>query len=599
VVNRLWLRPLERPRAAPVVRSEVDLTADRPLRSPAWRHNHPIRKELALSPDGTLLVWTSEPDDATTPSALYLRRLESGETTLIPGTEKASQPFFSPDGRWIGFVSYEGSGEHRLRKLAPRTHRLRKVPVEGGLAIDLAELPWSPKGMSWGADGRIFLGSTAGGIHWVPAEGGPLRELTTVDRTREADHQLPSALPGGQAILMTAMLHVYGARARIEIVSLMSGERKVVVEDGADARYLLTGHLAFVRRGVLMAAPFDLRRLELTGPPVPVVPGVNQALSGGGGHLNSAAAQFAVSDSGLLVYAPGGIFAPLPVDLLLVDETGRADPLPGFDRPLVSPQCRYSPDGRQLAFVEQDRNGLFWLFDLERQTYRALSDRGIAASPRWSPDGTRLVLGWSEAGPFQLWLAPTVRGDWERLTRGERDDWAPSWSPDGRFLAFVRGDPPVTDVFLCRFEDRQAVPFLATEADEMWPEFSPDGRWLAYGSNESGRFEVYVTSFPGRERTLTVSRQGGMAPAWARDGRRLFYYTPLSEEGRGSMMAVTVRHEPELSLGPPTVLFRLPDRFGSLVPMRSYELHPDGRRFLVGRATGTGAEWRQSAPSPA
>jgi serine/threonine-protein kinase len=211
-------------------------------------------------------VWTSEPDDATAPSALHLRRLDSGETTLIPGAEKASQPFFSPDGRWIDFVSYEGSGEHRLRKLAPRTHRLRKVP----------------------------------------AEGGPPRGITTVDRTREADHQLPSPLPGGQAILMTAMVHAYGAKARIEVVSLASGEGKVVAEDGADARYLPTGHLVFVRRGVLMAAPFDLRRLELTAPPVPVVERVCQAMNSGNSDANSGAAQFAVSESGLLVYARGG-----------------------------------------------------------------------------------------------------------------------------------------------------------------------------------------------------------------------------------------------------------------------------------------------------
>jgi serine/threonine protein kinase len=128
-----------------------------------------------------------------------------------------------------------------------------------------------------------------------------------------------------------------------------------------------------------------------------------------------------------------------------VDETGRTEPLPGFDRPLVSPQLSFSPDGRLLAFNEQERTGLLWLFDVERQTYRALSDRGIAGSPRWSPDGKRLAVGWSEAGPMQLWLVPTERSDWERLTTEDPWVWSPSWSPDGRHFVigkFVKTDPP-------------------------------------------------------------------------------------------------------------------------------------------------------------
>jgi Tol biopolymer transport system component len=271
-----------------------------------------------------------------------------------------------------------------------------------------------------------------------------------------------------------------------------------------------------------------------------------------------------------------------PVQLVLLDEAGRAQPLPGFDEPRVSPQLRYSPDGRWLAFIEQVPGGLLWLFDLERHTYRALSDRGVVGGPRWSPDGNRLVVFWAEAGPYHLWLLPPSGGEWERLTDGERHDWASSWSPDGRFLAFERAGPPSGDIYVYRFEDRQAVPFLATKAREFLPEFSPDGRWLAYTSDETGRREVYVTSFPNRERTLTVSRGGGMAPAWSADGSRLFYYVPPSPDGASSMMAVTVRPGPELSLGPPTELFPLPKRFISFPVARTYELHPDGRRFLVG-----------------
>jgi dipeptidyl aminopeptidase/acylaminoacyl peptidase len=334
-----------------------------------------------------------------------------------------------------------------------------------------------------------------------------------------------------------------------------------------------------------MAAPFDLSRLALAAPPVTAIGAVSQALNSSGSAGNSGAAQFTVSDSGLLAYAPGGVFPDTPVELLLVDEKGRTAPLPGFDRPLVSPQLSLSPDGRLLAFNEQERTGLLWLFDLERQTYRALSDRGIAGSPRWSPDGKRLAVGWSEAGPMQLWIVPADRGDWERLTTEDHMVWSPSWSPDGRFLAFT-GYTPSADIFIYRFEDRKIVPFLATQAREAYPEFSPDGRWLAYSSDESGRGEVYVASFPGREKTLTVSRQGGIDPKWSPDGKRLFYTTPEPPDGPPSMMAVTVRQGPELSLGRPTFLFRLPDGFVALWT-HSYEFHPDGRHFVVGRIVKT------------
>jgi serine/threonine-protein kinase len=577
LADRLWLPSRDSGREAPVLRSQIDLTPNAPLYGVK---NHPIRTELALSPDGTLLVWTAmSPDDLHT-TVLQLRDLGTGEVTPISEAgDGAGQPFFSPNGRWIGFIAWEG----------PDKEVLRKVPVEGGLAVDLADVSGYPMGATWGPDGRIYLGSENEGLQSVPSEGGPPREITTVDRTREAGHRLPKVLPGGRALLFTTMPHVFGLMARVEALSLDDGKRKVVVEDAADGRYLPTGHLVFVRQGVLMVAPFDVSRLELSAPPVPVVEGVSQALNSGSNAHNSCAGQFTLSDSGLLAYASGGIFEDTPIELVLVDESGLTEPLPGFDRPLVSPQLHFSPDGRQLAFTEQNRSGLLWLFDVERQTYRRLSERGIAGSPRWSPDGTRLTVTWSEAGPGHLWIVPTDRGERVRLTEGERVTWSPSWSPDGHFLAFVREGPPSSDILLFRFEDQQVVPFLATEAFERYPEFSPDGRWLAYVSNESGRMEVYVTSFPDREKTLTVSRRGGQAPAWSRDGSRLFYYSRPSD-GRRSMMAVTVRQDPELSLGIPTALFPLPEgvvAFGT----RAYELHPDDRRFVIGR-------WVETQPPP-
>jgi Tol biopolymer transport system component len=573
--DRLWLRARAGPLAAPVVRSHIDLPPEAALIHFEARLGHPsaIRTELALSPDGKLLAWSGSPGPARENSWLFVRTMDTGEVRRLPGTEGAHVPFFSPDGRFVGFYSLT-------------TRKLRKVPVDGGLAVDLT--PWSgnevlPMGASWAEDGRIFLGSFRG-LQWVSSEGGTLRALTTVERAREFGHYLPFALPGGRALLFTTMPHVWGVRARVEAVALDSGARKLVVEDAADARYLPTGHLAFVRQGVVMAAPFDADRLELKAEPVPVIEGVHQALNVSPNTYNSAAAQLAVSASGLVVYAPGGIFEDPPGELVFVDEAGRVEPVPGFEKPLVSANCRLSPDGRRIAFVERGRSGLLWLFDVERRTHRPLSRDGLALTPVWSPDGTRLVVGWSKAGAYKLWsVALEGAGEWERLTDGETVDWPSSWSSDGRLLAFWRSGPE-GGIVLYRFADRQVVPFLTFETSKahLWtPEFSPDGRWMAYVSDESGRPEVYVTSFPDRRQTLMVSREGGVSPAWSHDGRRLFYRSDDEE----AVLSASVGAGPRLLLGQPTVLF---PTSSDLVTVRAtrLELHPNGRQFLFARIPG-------------
>jgi hypothetical protein len=451
--------------------------------------------------------------------------------------------------------------------------------VDDGFVVDLGEE--SPYvGSSWTTDDRILVGyglreATRGprGVRWVPTEGGSPRQVTTIDPEREMAQRLPRLLPGGRTLLATALPHGDGVKARVEAFSLESGARTVLVDDCADARYLPTGHLVCVRRGALMAAPFDPSRLELREAPVPVVKGISQGLNSP--TTSTGAAQYAVSDSGLLVYAAGDVFPDPPLEATLIDETGHAEPLAGFDRPLASPQFRFSPDGRQIAFVERAITGQLWLFDVERQTHRALSHEGIAGAPRWSPDGTRLVVLWSKAGPYNLWSVPVEGGgEWERLTQSGAMEAPSSWSPDGRVLAYTREG----DIFLYRFADRQVTPFLVTKSREGSPEFSPDGRWLAYESDESGRLEVYVVSFPDRRRTHTVSQNGGANPAWSRDGRRLFY---RSLDGR-SLLGVRVRAGESFSLGKPAVLFETPWHV-ALMGWRGYDLHPDGRRFLFGR----------------
>jgi dipeptidyl aminopeptidase/acylaminoacyl peptidase len=301
---------------------------------------------------------------------------------------------------------------------------------------------------------------------------------------------------------------------------------------------------------------------------------------------NSGAAQYATSSSGLLAYGAGGIFVEPPMELAFVDRSGRIAPLAGFDNALVAPglaQLRFSPDGRSLAFVERAPQGRLWLFDLHRQTHRALSQEGLAGSPEWSPDGKRLAVSWSRAGDLDIWVVPVDGGEWERITDDPDHEWGSSWSPDGSVLAFARAG----DLLLHRFADHRTIAFRRTRAWEDWPRFSPDGRWLAWVSDESGQSEVYVTSFPDAARTLVASSRGGFAPAWSRGGQELLY---RSLDGR-LLMSVPVVSSSPIALGRPEVLLQAP---AGLAPDFALEPHPDGRRFLFPR----GKEAAPPAPEP-
>jgi serine/threonine-protein kinase len=222
-----------------------------------------FRTEIALAPDGRSLVFSATPDGTMAKAMLFRRPLDREESTAIPGTEEPCMPFFSPDGQWIGFWA---------------KGKLNKVAVKGGVSSPICD-DAGAVGFCWGSDGRIYFGTLDSGLGSVPAAGGTPEPLTTLDVSKEATHRLPHLLPGGKALMFTVMPAQFGVEARIEWLSLETGKRKVVMEDGADARYVSTGHLIFVRRGTLMAAPFNLDRLETTGPAVTVKAGLMQAFN--------------------------------------------------------------------------------------------------------------------------------------------------------------------------------------------------------------------------------------------------------------------------------------------------------------------------------
>jgi hypothetical protein len=488
----------------------------------------------------------------------------------MAGTEGASSPFFSPDGRWVGFWS--GGA-------------LKKTPVGGGPATTICEVP-ALFGASWGSDDTIIFARQAEGLWRVPAAGGTAQALAKPDRKKgELKYLLPQILPGGRAVLFTVTHTPLPMWDDTEIVaqSLATGERTVLIRGGADGRYLRSGHLLYLRRGTLMAVPFGLERLQTTGGEVALIADVMQSGNTPSEVVDSGAGQFSVSESGSLLYLPGGIFPEAVRSLVWVDRaSGAVQALPLQTRAYVSP--RLSRDGHRAVFWTQgDRN--VWVHDLVRGTVTRLTSEARNARAIWTPDGSRIAYGSATAGTENIFLKPADgSGPAERLTTSDHLQYAATWSPDGQTLAFVETRPETgSDIWAVPVQaDRQPRAIVQTRFNEAYPDISPDGSWLAYASDESGRSEVYVQPYPGPGPRLQVSTDGGTGPAWSRDGRELFYATTQSVGGQATftkMMVVAVGLRPTFTAGAPRVLFQ--GYYGASAGIRSYDVTSDGRRFLM------------------
>ena len=450
-----------------------------------------------MSPDGTQLAFVAQPHGGGAPR-LYVRRLDQLTATPLAGTDNAVGPFFSPDGQWLGF--FAGG-------------RLKKIAVTGGAPVALADAP-SARGGSWAEDGTIVFTPTSEniGLWRVPAVGGPAERLTT-PAPGEYTHRWPQVLPGGRAVLYTVSTGIGNyTNAWLAVQPLPAGTPHIAQRGGSYGRYLPSGlgspkraereggHLTWVHDGTLFAAPFDLATLAVTGPAVPVVPGVVSSINNGN-------AQVEVSHTGTLVYLPGGENASAaPLDWLTRD--GKTTPLRAT--PANWSGVQIAPDGRRLAFSLTDAANLdVWTYDAARDALTRLTfDPGVDRNPVWTPDGRRLVYASSRSGGAQnlYWQRADGSGDATRLTTSPNQQYPGSWHPSGRFLAFQETRPQTgTDLLILPVEGDEAsgwkpgtpTVFLSGPFTEQQPRFSPDGRWLAYESNESGAFEIYVRPFPG------------------------------------------------------------------------------------------------------
>jgi eukaryotic-like serine/threonine-protein kinase len=498
---------------------------------------------------------------------LYLRPLDSLEARAIPNTEGAVNPFFSPDGQWVGF--FAGGN-------------LKKISVSGGAAVTLAVAP-NPRGASWGSGGDLaFAPRLNGALQQAAEEGGATQPLTQTDQEAQI---WPEWLPGNHAVLFADSIgSANWANARIAVQAVETNEQRNLVQGATQPRYTSSlgrqgGHLLYAQAGTLMAAPFDARRLQLTGAAVPVLEQVMVSTATG-------AAQYSISATGTLVYLAGGVGGGQS-RMVWVNRNGEEQLLPAPAHNYLFPSV--SPDGRRVAVGIVERESQTWVYDTSRDTLTRLTFEGNENSnPTWTPDGQRITFRSDRTGPINLfWQMADGSGGTEQLTTSEYGPVPSSFPADGQRLAFMEVHPSTgDDIWALQFSDPatagqapQAQPFLATPYEETAPAFSPDGRWMAYMSNESGRREIYVQPYPGPGGKWQISTDGGMEPVWNPNGRELFY------RSGDTMMAVEVTTQPSFSAGRPRVLFDAGQYLPTPLTFPNYDVSPDGQRFLMLKAT--------------
>jgi serine/threonine-protein kinase len=434
---------------------------------------------------------------------LTVRGMDQLTGTSVLETGNPYNPFFSPDGQWIGIVTPSA---------------LLKVPSNGGTALTLAQISRS-RGATWTTDDSIIVAAAPNsGLARIPASGGTLTPLTTLDAARgEVTHRWPQYVAGHDVVIFTAHTNTTGGfdGATIEALNLKTGIRKTVYRGGTFGRYISTGHILFVNKDTIFAMPFDIDRLEVTGSPAPVAQEVSYSQSEG-------SAQYAVADNGTIVYRSGRGATPTYA-ALWVDERGDGQPFWEGERSYGEPHL--SPDGTKVTFmVLTDSNWDVWVYDRSRKVSTRLTfEDGHDGPGIWSPDGQFIAFSSARQGAINIYRKRADgSGDVERLTDSKDGQYVSSWSSDGKYLLFSTS-ANAGDLWLLPLSgDRKPKEFLATKFNENEGTFSPDSRWIAYQSDESGRMEVYVRPVEGAGK-WQVSQGGGGFPRWSGDGRRLFF----------------------------------------------------------------------------
>jgi len=458
------------------------------------------RTAFAWTPDGQSLVFVGRKDGL---QQLYVRRLDAAAATPLAGTEGAQVPAVSPDGQWVAFW-------------AGRT--IKKIPLGSGPVMELMSgVPEPPWGMAWGPVGDVFFGNADRCIWVVPPTGAP--HAVTSAGAEELSHRLPWPLPGGHALLYTVRKRLWTwGDEEVVVQALPAGRPKVLLENAADARYVPTGHLVFLRQGTLFAVPFDVGRLEVRGAPVAVLAPVAQALTAAHVFDITGAGQFAISTRGTLAWVTNPPVPDLTSQLVKVNRRGEVAPLSASPPNVGS--VRLSRDGRRLALEVGTRSGLgIWIYDVDRGSLHPVLREGEAQWCAWSPDG-RLFFGWLRGGRRSVAALPSnADGTAQPQVFLSAPYVFPAAFTPGGDLIGVRDDREIVSLSAENGHARIA-PLNHTGQAAGWPEVSPDGRWLVYGASladgtapVTDRAEVFVAPYPNLGPAVPVSVGGGRDPA--------------------------------------------------------------------------------------
>jgi Tol biopolymer transport system component len=512
----------------------------------------------SISPDGRYVVFRLNTDDGK--QLLWMRALGSFEAHPLLGTDGASQQFWSPNSRSVGFFA---------------NGKLKRIDVSGGSAQTICDAPSNYSG-AWSRDGTIiFSRGVASGLYRVPAAGGMPTQLTEVDSARnEIEHIWPYFLPDGRHFLFLVR-NAQPENSGIYVGTLDSKEITRLLQAHSSVAYAPPGYVLFVRESTLMAQGFDADTLELKGDAFPVA---EQTLR----NPIIGRAMFSVSENGVLVLRAGGF---VNNQLIWFDRSGKQlgalTPPGSYNAPALS------HDEKKIAVSRVDRQtdtaADIWLIDLERGSQiRLTTDAASDTFPSWSPNGDRITFISTRNGATSIYQKPSngVSPEEPLVTSAELK-YAPQWSPDGQSIIYSQLNPKTNvDLYLLSLSgEKKSTSLLQTNFIEGQPRFSPNGRWIAYISNETGQFEVYVERFPATGAKLAISIGGGSQPQWRADGRELYYYAPDRK-----LMAVEVNGDgPTFKVGEARPLFEIRvNAIDQSFPGNGYYTPTrDGKRFLV------------------
>ena len=528
-------------RSAPDVRADIvrlSIPVVGVLRREALGARH-----IAISDDGSRVAYA-------TGRQLWIRRLREDAPVVIEIS--IANPFFSPDGRWLGFFENYG---------------LMKVPTTGGTPTLIAATTEGSAGATWGRHGTIVFATTRG-LYQVMENGGEPELLKRPDPLRnERLYAWPEFMPGGQSVLFTVIPEESTDAAQIAVLNLRTGESKIVLNDGTAPRYVPTGHLLYASGQSLNAIAFDRNALETRGEAIAVP---DTAIATGTESVDSGSAEFAVSATGTLVFMPARAVRVRPLSWLDRE---------GVEEPLLAPgeytYPRISPDGTRVALdMFSNGNRDIWIWHLGRQRLTRLTTGATEdMMPLWTPDSSRVFFASNRAGTFDVYSqAADGAGEARVEFAGEGLETPTSFMPDGARVVVWEN---LRDLSVLNLAQPDHVePLLHGDSSHRLGEVSPDGHWIAYESDESGKVEIYLRPFPDvGARREKISLDGGRFPRWG--SGELFYVTL-----EGAMMAASVQLSPSLEFGRVTKLFDWvrPPTFASGNP---YDVSPVDGRFLV------------------